>query len=688
MTAAKKSSPAPAAKSGLMGNLKIRSKILIGFGAIVTILVVVSATGFVSFLGVGSNFESYEKSVGVAELAAQIDREFLDARRHVREFGLTGSKEDAKVAEEELANAHEELARAIAESTTEKMRAGFTEMTTLTEEYDAGFKKVIVLHDEFEKLIGETLNPLGLKSADELKKMQQTAVAAGNSNAAILAGAALQQLMEMRLNVNKSLAQEGEAALESAHKAEASAAELEKALAGLVKAAAGSEIAIAAETLAKDAIAYHEAFGRIEKIEEELNQLLNVEMKGIATKFAEDAGKIKEEGNEIEHALRSEVSSTIALAETTMIALSLAGLVIGGVLAMLIAQKGIVGPIRQIVGSLQSLSEGDLTVEIHGTERADEVGDISKTAQVFKDNLLEAERLRNAQAAEQQKQIERGKKMEEIIAQFDKVIGEVVGSVASASNELQSTAQSMSATAEETSRQSNAVAGASEEMTQNVQTVASATEELSASIREIGNQVTESTRIVGGAVTQANETNAKVKALSEAAQKIGDVVTLINEIASQTNLLALNATIEAARAGDAGKGFAVVASEVKNLASQTAKATEEIAGQVKAIQESTDSSAQAIQGITETINRVSEISTMIASAVEQQGAATQEISKNVQQAAAGTTEVSSNISGVTQASQQTSTGATQVLSAASELAKNGDRLKREVDGFLHSVRAL
>ena len=199
--------------------------------------------------------------------------------------------------------------------------------------------------------------------------------------------------------------------------------------------------------------------------------------------------------------------------------------------------------------------------------------------------------------------------------------------------------------------------------------------------------VTESSRIVAGAVTQAEDTNAKVKGLAEAAQKIGEVVTLINEIASQTNLLALNATIEAARAGEAGKGFAVVASEVKNLATQTGRATEEIAGQVKAIQDSTESAAQAIHAISVTINRVNEISTAIASAVEEQGAATQEISRNVQEASTGTAEVSTNITGVTQASQQTSAGSTQVLASASELASNGERLKKEVDTFLHTVRA-
>ena len=369
-----------------------------------------------------------------------------------------------------------------------------------------------------------------------------------------------------------------------------------------------------------------------------------------------------------------------------LICIVIGAVLVGAALAWMIA-RSITLPLGQIIGVMSELTKGNLKVEVAGQDRGDEVGSVSKAVGVFKDGLVEADRLRTQQQIEQERQIERGKKMEAAVTAFDKMISEIVNAVTSAATELQATAQSLSATAEETSQQSNAVAAASEQMTQNVQTVASATEELSSSIREIGNQVTESSRIVGTAVVQAGDTNAKVKALAEAAQRIGDVVTLINEIAGQTNLLALNATIEAARAGEAGKGFAVVASEVKNLATQTAKATDEISGQVRSIQDATSSSVQAIDGIAQTINRVNEISTAIASAVEEQGAATQEIARNVQEASTGTAEVSSNIVGVTQASQQTSAGATQVLSAASELARNGEKLRQEVETFLATVRA-
>jgi methyl-accepting chemotaxis protein len=362
-------------------------------------------------------------------------------------------------------------------------------------------------------------------------------------------------------------------------------------------------------------------------------------------------------------------------------------LLLGSGAAWMIA-RSITLPLRGIIDVMRQLTSGNLAVAVDGADRRDEVGEVAQAVVIFKDGLMEAHRLRAEQETEKARiEDERRSAMRDLADRFESTVGQVLQEVTSSAAQLEATAQSMSATAEETSRQSTAVSSASEETTQNVQTVAAATEELTASIHEISTQVAESTRIVGAAVIQANDTNDKVRGLAEAAEKIGDVVRLINDIAAQTNLLALNATIEAARAGEAGKGFAVVASEVKALATQTARATDEIAGQIRAIQEATEGSAQAIQGITVTINRVNEISTAIASAVEEQGAATQEISRNVQQAAQGTTEVSSNITNVTEAAQQTGAAATQVLGSAGMLSRNGTLLRSQVDSFLKEVRA-
>jgi methyl-accepting chemotaxis protein len=348
--------------------------------------------------------------------------------------------------------------------------------------------------------------------------------------------------------------------------------------------------------------------------------------------------------------------------------------------------RKVVRPVVRLSAIVSRLAAQDYTAELPAAGRKDEIGEMIGAVRVFKENALAKLKLEQEQEAEREKRDRNAAQMETAIAAFDRTIGEIVEEVTSSSSRLQETAQSMSTTAEETSRQSTAVAAAAEQTTQNVQTVAASAEELSASIREIGGRVTESSRIVASAVQEANAATGKVKHLAEAAQRIGDVVRLISDIAGQTNLLALNATIEAARAGEAGKGFAVVASEVKALANQTAKATEEISGQIRSIQDATEGSVQAIDGISQTIRRVDEISTAIAAAIEQQDAATQEISRNVQQAAQGTTEVSSNVAGVTQASQQTGNASGQVLQAADALTRNGAHLKAEVDTFLRQAR--
>ena len=345
-------------------------------------------------------------------------------------------------------------------------------------------------------------------------------------------------------------------------------------------------------------------------------------------------------------------------------------------------------PIRSMTAAMRRLAENDTGVDIPARGRLDEVGQMAGAVEVFKQNMLETERLRAEQEQIKTEAAAAQKVATDRMADgFEAKVGAMVGQIAAGATELEATAQSMTGTAEHTKQQAAAVAAAAEEASSGVQAVASAAEQLTASIGEISRQVAQSAQMTGRAVSDTQRTDKIVRALADGAQKIGEVVGLITNIAGQTNLLALNATIEAARAGDAGKGFAVVASEVKSLANQTGRATEEIGAQIGQIQAATREAVEAIRGITGTIEEVSAIATTIASAVEQQGAATKEIARNVAQAARATQDVTNTIGGVSQAANDTGSSAGEVLGAAGSLSRQAEQMSAEVISFVASVRA-
>ena len=394
-----------------------------------------------------------------------------------------------------------------------------------------------------------------------------------------------------------------------------------------------------------------------------------------------------------------------------------------------------VRPIYQLSDNMRRLADGDSNVEIMGLNRADEIGLMAASLQVFKENSLERARLREEQMraeqeareaqetrrreAEEQKRREeeqarefeeqqqrqreeqrikneqreteeRERRRAEMLAfadQFEQRVMTLVKSLAAAADQMQSSAQNMVGIAGETTEQASNVAHASQSANENVQAVASAAEELSSSVREISSQVNQSTEYVRTAVTETSNADTEIQGLLEAAQRIGDVLDLINDIASQTNLLALNATIEASRAGEAGRGFAVVAAEVKNLANQTARATEDIASQIGGIQNATANAVGAIRGIGKTIDNLNQVAVAISSAVEEQDAATQEIARNVASASAGTDEVNRNITVVNVGASNTGEAANQVLTVAQQLTSQSSDLRHEVEQFLSQVRS-
>jgi methyl-accepting chemotaxis protein len=355
--------------------------------------------------------------------------------------------------------------------------------------------------------------------------------------------------------------------------------------------------------------------------------------------------------------------------------------------ATLITRAFITRPLAVITQALEDMAGGNLDKQMTGQDRNDEIGAIVRSYGVLQQNLRQAKSLEEAQRVEQRQKTARAESLAAQVKSFESSVQAMVNMVASSATEMKASSDTLGRTAADTSTRATAVAAAATQASSSVQTVASAAEELTASIKEISQQVQTSARTAQHAVAKADETNQKVAKLAEASQRIGEVVKLINDIASQTNLLALNATIEAARAGDVGKGFAVVASEVKNLANQTAKATEDVSAQIAAIQAATGETVSAIKEIGSTISELDQVATAIAAAVEEQGSATQEISRSVQQAARGTSAVSANIDAVSMAAGETGSAATELQGSGVELSQQAEKLRLAVETFVANVRA-
>jgi methyl-accepting chemotaxis protein len=668
----------------IIANRTIGTKIAIGFASVLAILAVVSGTAYLSFHTSAEGFATYAQRVQVVGIARDVDRSFLNVRRFARDYASSGVESNVEAARQELAVLQPLLQQGLSEIKNPERHRALENIARNVQEYSKDFDQLVVETHERKKLVEDTLDPVGARLQQDFDALIAAAAKAGNGSVEVLGYEGRQHLMLARLNVNKLL---GRHEQEAAAAVEKSFADLTAALQAIDTNTKGAEFRKAFDDLQAGVTSYHDSYRKAAELERSVDSMANNTMKDIGQHVQTDTESIKASGIAEEKQEERDTLSTMAWTSSLILYLSIGGLMLGAGMSWLIG-RGISRPVVGMCGAMRALAGGDKSVEIPAVGRKDEVGQMAETVQVFKNSMIEADRLREeTERHKAESEAERRAGMMKLADTFEAGIKGVVGSVASQATEMQSAAQAMTHTAEQATHQATAVAASVEQASANVQTVASSAEELSSSVLEIGRQVEQSSKIAGQAVTDADKTNATVEGLNKTAQRIGEVVQLIETIAGQTNLLALNATIEAARAGDAGKGFAVVASEVKSLASQTAKATEEIRAQIGDIQGATGQTVEAIRSIGATIRQMSEIATSIASAVEEQGAATREIATNVHQAAQGTTDIASNIEGVSRAAIDTGAAAAQVLSAAGELSKQSETLRRDVDEFLATVRA-
>jgi len=710
-------------------NLRIRSKLYMGFGVSLGLLAIVGSIGVASIIGGERSVTLINRYATVTDAMSDADLAMSDSITAVRAFIASGDSQQAEAISEQIQLLMTNLQKAQSLYMSEENKKRGQDLIAQATVYQQALTPVIDLITKREALKTKVLEEEARAMRDELMALREGLSSTGQTSSALMAADTAETFMMARVTLAQ-VAYSG-----NTKEAERAWSDLETVEVSLM---AMTEMGLKGvdQTIARGAKqlkAFVAGAKQLVEIVQQTNKQLG-ELRSIAGGVNTATSQVKMYARVAQNAEIESAATNSAFQKIAVAALAVAALAVGTFLAWLIA-RAITSPVQGLTGVMGRLADRDWAAEVPARERKDEVGDMARAVQVFKDNGIDNERLqqeaeanrvraeeakreqevrdraaeaekrereeadRIAEAKRKQEALEaeaqlkaeaEEKRKSEMLALadgFERAVGAVVDSVASAATEMQALAQQMVGAVDQTNSRASNVAAASEQASANVQTVAAATEELASSVAEIGRQVTDSARITGEAVQQAGVTNTQVVGLTDAAKRIGEIVNLIQDVASKTNLLALNATIEAARAGDAGKGFAVVASEVKMLAQQTAKATDEIARQVAEIQTSVGEAAGSIRGIATTIDTVNGIATTIASAVEEQGAATQEIARNVQQAASGTQEVSANIAGVSQVAQETRGAADQVLSASGDLSRQAESLRAEVLRFVEKVRA-
>ncbi len=655
---------------------------MLGFSVVLAISAVSMGIAYLGFERVSAGVASYRNSVSEADLARDIDRDLTSYRGLARYYVVTGKEDDAKAA----LTAETSLKDAIDQSmkgTTNPAR--LNQITRLAREFRAFtkiFADILKVKNESTLLTQNQLTRGGTSLRYKLDDLASNAAEAelpavelGAKQVAAQYQAALALANTFVINSDMTVATSALARLKFVENSlKAISSTDEKIVQGLKEASALLD-------------EYRQTLGKLIENAKEIGEL-TTEMAESADAIMKGSNAMKADLLSDQQRLESESNATIGETERLVVMLAIGGFLLGGALAVLLG-KGISRPMTTMCKAMRELAGGNFDVILPGLGRKDELGEMAGAVEEFKVQAV-AKAERDAAAHDAQNKASSAARRTELIRfadDFEAAVGAIVSNVSASAVQLEAAAGTLTRTAETTQSLSSQVSGSSAEASNNMQSVASATEELSASVDEIGRRVRESSQIAEAAVLQAQQTDGRISKLSRAAQEIGDVVKLITAIAEQTNLLALNATIEAARAGEAGRGFAVVASEVKSLASQTAKATDEISSHISGMQGATQESVAAIKEIGGTIAKISDIAATISSAVEQQSSATQEIARSVQNVAEGTQEAAANIMRVNRGATETGSASEDVLSSARTLSTESTRLREELDRFMANIRA-
>ena len=663
-------------------SLRFRGKVTLGFAVVLAITAVSMGIAYFGFERVSSGVATYRSSVSEADLARNIDRELISYRALARYYVATGKEEDAKATLAAEASLKDAIDRSLKGTANPARRDQVARLAGEFGTFSRIFADILKVKRDSalvtQNQLSRSGNMLRYKLDDlpsNANDAEQQAIEFGAKKVTEQFQAATALANTFVINADQTVAASALARLKFVENSmRAMPSKDDRIVQGLKEAAALLE-------------EYRQALTKLVENSKAVDKLV-AEMNESAGAIVKGASALKADLFSDQQRLEAESNSAIGETERMIVMLAGGGFLLGAILALLLG-KGISRPMVEMCKAMRELAGGNFDVVLPGLGRRDELGEMAAAVEEFKMQAI-AKAERDAAAQEAQNKAAGAARRSELIRfadEFEAAVGAIVSNVSTSAVQLEQAAGTLTRTAESTQSLSSQVAGASEEASSNIQSVASATEELSTSVDEIGRRVRDSNRIAEAAVLQAQQTDGRIGKLSRAAQEIGDVVKLITAIAEQTNLLALNATIEAARAGDAGRGFAVVASEVKSLASQTAKATDEISSHIAGMQDATQESVAAIKEIGGTIGQISNIASAIASAVEQQSSATQEIARNVQNVAQGTHEAAANIMQVNRGATETGSASEEVLNSAKSLSSESARLREELDRFMANIRA-